>query len=73
MSKCRGLLVCYEKKAGNYLAPVQWVRALIRYPRWHRLWPAGTESGFCANCQVLLHSDSLPEDEQYHVLRQLSV
>lgn len=37
LSKCRGILVRYEKKARNYLALVQLACALIWYRRWHRL------------------------------------
>lgn len=37
LSKCRGLLVRYEKKACNYLAMLQLACALLWYRRLHRL------------------------------------
>jgi putative transposase len=37
LSKCRGLLVRYDKKAGNYLAMLQLACALLWYRRLHRL------------------------------------
>ena len=37
LSKCRGILVRYEKKARNYLALVQLACSLIWYRRWWRL------------------------------------
>jgi putative transposase len=37
LSKCRGLLVRYEKKAGNYLGLLQLACALIWVRRWSRL------------------------------------
>lgn len=39
LSKCRGLLVRYEKKARNYLGLVQLGCALLWMRRWHRLMP----------------------------------
>ena len=37
LSKCRALLVRYEKKARNYLGLLQLACALIWYRRYHRL------------------------------------
>lgn len=37
LSKCRGLLVRYEKKAENYLGLLQWACALLWYRRLVRL------------------------------------
>lgn len=37
LSKCRGILVRYEKKARNYLAMLQLACALIWYRRWYQL------------------------------------
>ena len=37
LSKCRGLLVRYEKKAANYLAMLQLSCALLWYRRWWQL------------------------------------
>ena len=37
LSKCRAILVRYDKKAKNYLAMVQLACALIWYRRWWRL------------------------------------
>ena len=37
LSKCRGILVRYEKKARNYLAMLQLACALIWYLRWYQL------------------------------------
>ena len=37
LSKCRGLLVRYEKKAENYLAMLQLSCALLGYRRWWQL------------------------------------
>ena len=37
LSKCRGLLVRYEKKARNFLAMLQLACTLIWYRRWHQL------------------------------------
>ena len=37
LSKCRAILVRYDKKACNYLALIQLACALLWYRRWHRL------------------------------------
>ncbi len=37
LSKCRGILVRYEKKDDNYLGLIQWACALFWYRRLHRL------------------------------------
>ena len=37
LSKCRAILVRYEKKASNYLGLLQLACALIWYRRYHRL------------------------------------
>jgi putative transposase len=37
LNRCRGILIRYEKKAGNYLAVVQLACALLWYRRLHRL------------------------------------
>ncbi len=37
LSKCRGVLVRYEKKAANYLGLVQWACALLWFRRYYRL------------------------------------
>jgi putative transposase len=37
LSKCRGILVRYDKKARNYLAMLQLACALIWYRRWWRI------------------------------------
>jgi putative transposase len=37
LSKCRAILVRYDKKAKNYLALLQLARSLIWYRRWWRL------------------------------------
>ena len=37
LSKCRALLVRYEKKAANYLGLVKVACILLWYRRWHRL------------------------------------
>ena len=37
LSKCRALLVRYDKKAENYLALLKLACALLWYRRWHRL------------------------------------
>ena len=37
LSKCRGILVRYEKKADNYLALVKVACALLWFRRWHTL------------------------------------
>ena len=37
LSKCRGILVRYDKKSQNYLAPIKLVCALLWYRRYHRL------------------------------------
>jgi putative transposase len=37
LSKCRAILVRYDKKAKNYLALLQLACALIWYRRWWRL------------------------------------
>jgi hypothetical protein len=37
LSKCRGLLVRYEKKAENYLAMLQFACGLLWFRRLHRL------------------------------------
>jgi putative transposase len=37
LSKCRALLVRYDKHAGNYLALIQLACALLWYRRAHRL------------------------------------
>ena len=39
LSKCRGLLVRYDKKARNYLGMLQLGCALLWMRRWHRLMP----------------------------------
>ena len=43
LSKCRGLLVRYEKKGGNYLGLIQMACGLPRCRRLHRM---GTGRGF---------------------------
>lgn len=37
LSKCRGILVRYAKKACNYLGLIQLACGLLWYRRWHRL------------------------------------
>jgi putative transposase len=37
LSKCRGILVRYEKKDGNYLGLIQMACALLWYRRLHRM------------------------------------
>ena len=37
LSKCRGILVRYEKRASNYLAMLQLACVLIWYRRWYQL------------------------------------
>lgn len=37
LSKCRGILVRYEKRVQNYLAMLQLACALIWYRRWYQL------------------------------------
>ena len=37
LSKCRGILVRYDKKAENYLAMVKVACALLWFRRWHKL------------------------------------
>ena len=37
LNRCRGILICYEKKAQNYLAVVQLACALLWFRRLHRL------------------------------------
>lgn len=37
LSKCRGILVRYDKKAENYLALVKVACALLWFRRWHKL------------------------------------
>jgi len=37
LSKCRGILVRYEKKAGNYLGLIQMACGLLWYRRLHRM------------------------------------
>lgn len=37
LSKCRGILVRYEKKSDNYLAMLQLACALLWYRRWWKL------------------------------------
>jgi putative transposase len=37
LSKCRGILVRYEKKDGNYLGPIQMACGLLWYRRLHRM------------------------------------
>jgi putative transposase len=37
LSKCRGILVRYEKKAGNYLGLIQLACGLLWYRRLHRM------------------------------------
>ena len=36
LSKCRALLVRYEKKARNYLGPLQLACLLLQYRKYHR-------------------------------------
>ena len=37
LSKCRGILVRYDKKAENYLAMIKVACALLWFRRWHKL------------------------------------
>ncbi len=43
LSKCRGLLVRYEKKDGNYLGLIQLACGLLWYRRLHRMGRCGTD------------------------------
>ena len=37
LSKCRAILVRYDKKVSNYMGPIQLASALLWYRRRHRL------------------------------------
>ena len=37
LSKCRGILIRWEKKAANYLGPLKLACALLWFRRYHRL------------------------------------
>ncbi len=44
LSKCRGILVRYDKKAGNYLGLIQLACGLLWYRRLHRMGAADTSA-----------------------------
>jgi putative transposase len=59
LSKCRGILIRYEKKAENYLAMLQFACGLLWFRRLHRL--TATSDSFLAPTAVFLAVDHATE------------